>query len=74
MSNKSQPRQKIRVSSPKPNTEAARSGTEASAGSPNGIQARIAALAYQFYEQRGREPGHELEDWIQAEKRILAET
>jgi Protein of unknown function (DUF2934) len=33
--------------------------------------ARIAALAYQLYEQRGREEGHDVEDWLDAERKIL---
>lgn len=39
---------------------------------PEDVHARIAALAYQLYEQRGREDGHEVEDWLDAEQRILA--
>lgn len=30
----------------------------------------IRIRAYQFYEIRGREPGCELEDWLQAEREI----
>jgi hypothetical protein len=30
----------------------------------------IEQYAYSLYEQRGREPGHELEDWLEAEKRV----
>lgn len=41
-------------------------------GSSDGVHTRIAALAYQLYEQRGRQDGHDVEDWIQAEQRILA--
>jgi len=26
--------------------------------------------AYQIFEGRGREPGHELDDWLQAERKI----
>ena len=26
--------------------------------------------AYQIYERRGREPGHDLDDWLQAERDI----
>lgn len=33
---------------------------------------RIAALAYELYEQRGREDGHDLDDWLEAEKRIVS--
>ncbi len=35
------------------------------------IQQKIAELAYILYEARGKEPGHELQDWLEAEKRIL---
>ena len=28
----------------------------------------IRARAYQIYERRGREPGHDLDDWLQAER------
>jgi hypothetical protein len=31
------------------------------------LQKRIRTRAYQLYEQRGREEGHDLEDWLQAE-------
>jgi len=56
------------------------SGETARTGSPeriNGsssddVRSRIAELAYTLYEQRGREDGHDVEDWIQAEQRVLA--
>jgi hypothetical protein len=32
----------------------------------------ISARAYQLYEARGREEGHDLEDWLQAEMEITA--
>src|SRR4051812_28406385 len=32
----------------------------------------IARRAYQLYQQRGSEPGHELEDWLQAEAELTA--
>ena len=35
------------------------------------LGARIAERAYALYEQRGREEGHDLEDWLQAEREIL---
>ena len=34
---------------------------------------RIAELAYRLYEERGRRAGHELEDWLEAERRISAQ-
>lgn len=36
-----------------------------------GVQQKIAELAYIFYEARGKAPGHELEDWFEAERRVL---
>ena len=33
----------------------------------------IRARAYQLYEQRGREDGHELDDWLQAETEVMQE-
>ena len=33
--------------------------------------ARIAELAYYKAESRGFEPGHESEDWLEAEKELL---
>jgi hypothetical protein len=32
---------------------------------------RIAQRAYELYEQRGRQDGHEEDDWLQAEREIL---
>ena len=32
----------------------------------------IAALAYAVYEQRGREDGYDLDDWLEAEQRIVS--
>ena len=29
---------------------------------------KVAAVAYQLFEQRGRVHGHDLEDWIEAER------
>jgi hypothetical protein len=31
---------------------------------------QIAARAYEIYEQRGREDGHALDDWLQAEQEL----
>jgi len=46
-------------------------------GSSNGdtaedVRVRIAARAFLLYEQRGRQDGHDLEDWLKAERIILA--
>ena len=36
-------------------------------------RAWIAATAYAIAERRGFEPGHELEDWLKAEKQVQFE-
>ncbi|HXT12606.1 MAG TPA: DUF2934 domain-containing protein [Candidatus Angelobacter sp.] len=33
-------------------------------------RAEVAQRAYELYEARGREPGHELEDWLRAEQEL----
>ena len=37
------------------------------------LRALVAAQAYSLYEQRGYEDGYDLEDWLEAERRILTE-
>jgi hypothetical protein len=39
--------------------------------SSNDITERIRRRAYELYEQRGREDGFALDDWLQAEAEIL---
>jgi len=34
------------------------------------LQDQIRARAYQLYEQRGRDAGHSLDDWLQAEAEL----
>ena len=31
----------------------------------------VAQRAYELYETRGREPGHELDDWLKAEAELV---
>ena len=31
----------------------------------------IAQLAFSFYESRGRQDGHDVEDWLEAEKELV---
>ena len=38
---------------------------------PKDIEGRIRRRAYELYEQRGREDGFALDDWLQAESEIL---
>jgi hypothetical protein len=57
----------------------ARSGAEAAADrvpekhTEEANPSRIAELAYRLYEERGRQAGHELEDWLEAERRVSAQ-
>ncbi len=34
------------------------------------IEEAIQTRAYELYEERGREGGHELDDWLRAEKEV----
>jgi DUF2934 family protein len=36
-----------------------------------GVHARISEQAYALYEEHGREDGHALEDWLEAERQVL---
>jgi len=38
----------------------------------DGLQQRIRQRAYELYEQRAREDGHDVEDWLQAESEVTA--
>jgi Protein of unknown function (DUF2934) len=40
--------------------------------SPADMEAKIRDRAYQLYQERGNTPGHENEDWLRAEREILA--
>lgn len=40
------------------------------APSPEMIQEQIRHLAYELYEQRGREDGHDMDDWLKAESQV----
>ena len=35
------------------------------------LEAEIRLRAYELYEQRGRMPGHEAEDWFVAEREVV---
>src|SRR5262245_656425 len=38
---------------------------------PGDLQAAIAVRAYELYERRGGQGGHELDDWLEAERQVL---
>jgi hypothetical protein len=40
---------------------------------PAGVRERIARKAYELWEQRGRQAGNALRDWLDAEKIVLEE-
>jgi hypothetical protein len=44
--------------------------TLVSSTAPEKISAQIARRAYELYETRGREDGHDMEDWLRAEEEI----
>jgi Protein of unknown function (DUF2934) len=39
--------------------------------SHSNIEEEIRRLAYKLYEERGREDGHDLDDWLRAEAGII---
>jgi hypothetical protein len=43
----------------------------ASSEVPNDVSEQIARRAYELYEARGREDGHDLDDWLRAEAEIM---
>lgn len=47
-------------------------GVETGHPSSGDLYGRVAELAYFLYEQRGREDGRDVEDWIRAEQTVLA--
>ena len=36
------------------------------------LEKKIERRAYELFEARGSEPGHELEDWLEAEREVRA--
>lgn len=63
-----------RPDSPESKSDASASGpgvTPAASVSPE-VAKRISQRAYELAERRGFEPGHEIEDWLQAEREIEA--
>ena len=45
--------------------------TFVSSKAPEKIGEQISRRAYELYETRGREDGHDLEDWFRAEEEII---
>jgi len=64
-------RQKVRAASSE--KDAGPGGSRSGETRPSeDVHTRIALLAYRLYEQRGREDGSHMEDWLQAERWIRA--
>lgn len=64
-----------RPDSPESKSDASASGpgiTPTSAELPWQVHAEIARRAYQLAAERGFAPGHEIDDWLQAEREIEA--
>lgn len=51
--------------------KAVRKKTASEMPSQHQLQAEIEQLAYTFYCQCGHEHGHDLEDWLDAERQVL---
>ncbi len=43
----------------------------AAVSDPQELEIQIRERAYELYEARGREDGHDLEDWLSAEEEIM---
>ncbi len=58
----------------KDSPDSVRTSGGTSAESPSDeVRARIAAMAYELYRQRGGDDGHDLADWLAAERRIVSD-
>jgi len=40
---------------------------------PQGLKSQIRQRAFELYQERGREDGHELDDWLLAEEEITSQ-
>ncbi len=52
------------------NDDTANEPRQMSTSDPQELEHRIRQRAQALYEQHGREDGHDLDDWLQAEKEI----
>lgn len=49
-----------------------RKAVSPSVPTPIDLEAQIRQRAFELYQERGSEPGHETEDWVRAEQEVLA--
>lgn len=71
---KAAPRRKVAASktiNPQDDPVPAPSGAESQHRYFEDLGARLAKKAYELYVQRGQEDGHDIEDWLEAERQIL---
>ena len=71
---KAAPRRKVsssKTSKPKEDPVTAPTGAETQYRYFEDLGSRIANRAYELYVQRGQEHGHDIEDWLEAERQIL---
>jgi hypothetical protein len=63
------------VRSQKTTPEAAPAPVAAPVAAPSyeDLQQEIARLAYFFWEERGRQPGSSVDDWLKAERKVLSQ-
>lgn len=57
----------------KRNTDSTNSGLQETAATDPALREQIARKSYEFYERRGWVHGHDTEDWLEAERVVLAE-
>jgi Protein of unknown function (DUF2934) len=57
----------MKLISTEPNPPTVTQTTESTAK----LQEQVRCRAYEIYEQRGREEGHDLDDWLQAESELV---
>jgi hypothetical protein len=55
---------------PSPTTPTPLTTTKQTSESSSELEQQIRRRAYELYEQRGRDGGHDLEDWFQAESEV----
>lgn len=55
---------------PTPRTPTPQRATKQAVGFTADLQEQIRRRAYELYEQRGREDGRDLDDWLQAESEV----
>jgi hypothetical protein len=61
------PRKTTKTATPQPDSQAEARASAA----PDDIRRLIAEAAYYKAKERGFQPGHELEDWVQAESEVM---